>query len=89
MLHLVGRLISIKYAAICNRENIAKFLIYEKRAVLSTPLLLSFQNHTSCDLYNKKRVPMSMLHIHCIQVCCSNSIAFFRISNVKSFDVIY
>ena len=39
MLHLVGRLISIKYAAICNRENIAKFLIYEKRAVLSTPLL--------------------------------------------------
>ena len=41
MLHLVGRLISIKYAAICNRENIAKFLIYEKRAVLSTPLLHS------------------------------------------------
>ena len=39
MLHLVGRLISIKYAAICNRENIATFLIYEKRAVLSTPLL--------------------------------------------------
>ena len=42
MLHLVGRLISIKYAAICNRENIAKFLIFEKRAVLSTPLFALF-----------------------------------------------
>ena len=36
---LTGRLISIKYAAFCKRENIAKFTIYEKGAVLSTPLL--------------------------------------------------
>ena len=43
MLHLVGRLISIKYAAICNRENRAKFVIYEKRAVLSTPLLTAME----------------------------------------------
>ena len=40
MLHFIGRLISIKYAAFCKRENRAKFQIYEKRAVLSTPLLL-------------------------------------------------
>ena len=50
MLHLVGRLISIKYAAICNRENIAKFLIYEKRAVLSTPLFSSAQHKSpTCE----------------------------------------
>ena len=36
MLHLVGRLISIKYAAICNRENRAKFVICENKLVLST-----------------------------------------------------
>ena len=36
MLHLTGRLISSKYAATSNRENIAKFVIYEFRVVLST-----------------------------------------------------
>ena len=39
MPHMSGRLISIKYAAFFNRENRAKFLISEKWAVLSTPLL--------------------------------------------------
>ena len=34
MPHLTGRLISIKYAAFCNRENIAKFLIYEEGGLL-------------------------------------------------------
>ena len=45
MLYFIGRLISNKFAAFYKRENRAKFPIYEKGAVLSTPLLSPVAQH--------------------------------------------